>query len=78
MKTLLLAVVLGGVAVSAQKTDPLEGLWQGYDENGAMSSGNWSSQPKRFQRKSSRGAPRLACDPPAKSSCILQSRTSLY
>ncbi len=30
MRTLLLAVVLGGMALHAQ-VDPLEGLWQGYD-----------------------------------------------
>jgi uncharacterized damage-inducible protein DinB len=30
MKTLLLAVVLGGLTLHAQ-VDPLEGLWQGYD-----------------------------------------------
>ena len=30
MKTFLLAMVLGTSAVHAQ-TDPLEGLWQGYD-----------------------------------------------
>jgi uncharacterized damage-inducible protein DinB len=34
MKTLLLALVLGGAALHAQteaRPDPLEGLWQGYD-----------------------------------------------
>lgn len=31
MKTLLLALLLGTTALYAQKTDPLEGLWQGYD-----------------------------------------------
>ena len=30
MKTLLLAMVLGALALQAQ-VDPLEGLWQGYD-----------------------------------------------
>jgi uncharacterized damage-inducible protein DinB len=30
MKLLLLAIVLGGITLRAQK-DPLEGLWQGYD-----------------------------------------------
>jgi len=31
MKTLLLGALLGITALHAQKTDPLEGLWQGYD-----------------------------------------------
>jgi uncharacterized damage-inducible protein DinB len=31
MKTIVLAVLLGGVALHAQGGDPLEGLWQGYD-----------------------------------------------
>ncbi len=31
MKRLLLAFILGGVALHAQHVDPLEGLWQGYD-----------------------------------------------
>ncbi|MBV9155960.1 MAG: DinB family protein [Acidobacteriaceae bacterium] len=31
MKKVLLALVLTGIAVYAQKSDPLEGLWQGYD-----------------------------------------------
>jgi uncharacterized damage-inducible protein DinB len=31
MKTLLLALTLGVIALHAQKADPLEGLWQGYD-----------------------------------------------
>ncbi len=30
MKTLLLAILLGGCALGA-KVDPIEGLWQGYD-----------------------------------------------
>src|SRR6202035_4328601 len=31
MKAILLAILLGGVALHAQGDDPLEGLWQGYD-----------------------------------------------
>ena len=31
MKKLLLALVFGALALHAQKADPLEGLWQGYD-----------------------------------------------
>jgi len=31
MKTLLLFIVLGGIALHAAAIDPLEGLWQGYD-----------------------------------------------
>ena len=31
MKKILLAIILGGVALHAQGDDPLEGLWQGYD-----------------------------------------------
>jgi uncharacterized damage-inducible protein DinB len=31
MKKILLAIILGGVALHAQADDPLEGLWQGYD-----------------------------------------------
>lgn len=31
MKTLLLIVILGSMALHAQHVDPLEGLWQGYD-----------------------------------------------
>jgi uncharacterized damage-inducible protein DinB len=31
MKTILLAILLGGVTLHAQVDDPYEGLWQGYD-----------------------------------------------
>jgi uncharacterized damage-inducible protein DinB len=31
MKALLLMMILGGLTLHAQKVDPLEGLWQGYD-----------------------------------------------
>ncbi len=31
MKTLLLTLGCGVIALNAQKTDPLEGVWQGYD-----------------------------------------------
>jgi hypothetical protein len=31
MRTLLLALVLAGAALRAERIDPLEGLWQGYD-----------------------------------------------
>jgi uncharacterized damage-inducible protein DinB len=31
MKTLLLALIFGAMAVQAQRVDPLEGIWQGYD-----------------------------------------------
>ncbi len=31
MKLFLIAVVLGGLVLHAQKVDPMEGIWQGYD-----------------------------------------------
>jgi len=41
MKTLLLALVLSALALPAQKPDPYEGLWQGYD-------GEWTHVSKQL------------------------------
>jgi uncharacterized damage-inducible protein DinB len=41
MRTLLTALILGGMTLAAQHVDPLEGIWQGYD-------GEWGHVSKQL------------------------------
>jgi hypothetical protein len=63
MKTILLAFLLGGVALHAQGDDPLEGLWQGYDGEWVHVSKQLVALAEATPAKNSPFVPYPACVP---------------